>query len=239
MRLASAAVVIAILLLSASLSISIAYAQSNNNNNSQPFEVIKAERSESFSLPYSAANYDRKDPLVYSYKESKGQNWIMGIENTLSYVDREDAKVVVLLRDKAPSEKFIELHMYGDRQKKYSVWANVPEVGYSNIYLSEERGWSTDQPIGVSYSENGGLTLSDGKRTVVDRFGLAGFDLASIEVYGKDDEAALSNAYGGKLNISVIYGSPADTPVYFVPALVTAGMGVIVGLLLLVAKRKK
>ncbi|MGI0005463.1 MAG: hypothetical protein ACREAI_03535, partial [Nitrososphaera sp.] len=60
-----------------------------------------------------------------------------------------------------------------------------------------------------------------------------------VEVYGKDEPGSLSNAYAGKLNVSVIYGSPADTPVYFVPAIVTAGMGGVVGLLLLVKKRKK
>ena len=229
MRLASAAVAVSLLLFT-----SLAYAQS-----SQPFEVVKAERSESFSLPYGAANYDRKDPVVYEYDVPKGQNWIMGIENTLSYVDREDAKAVVVLRDKAPSEKFIEIHMYGGELKKYSLWANIPEVGYSNLYLNEERGWWKDQPIGISYSETGGLTLTDGKRTVVDRFGMGGFDLASVEVYGKDEPGSLSNAYAGKINISVIYGSPADTPVYFVPAIVTAGMGGVVGLLLLVKKRKK
>lgn len=231
MRLASAAVAVSLLLFT-----SIAYAQSSQP---QPFEVVKAERSESFSLPYGAANYDRKDPVVYQYDVVKDQNWILGIENTLSYVDRDDAKVVVVLRDKAPSEKFIEIQMYGDELKKYSVWVNVPEVGYSNLYLNEERGWWKDQPIGIAYSETGGLTVTDGKRTVVDRFGMDGFDLASVEVYGKDEPGALSNAYAGKINFSVIYGDPADTPTYFVPAIVTAGTGGVVGLLLLVKKRKK
>jgi hypothetical protein len=228
-RLASAAVAVAMLLFT-----SVAFAQTE-----QPFDVVKAERSESFSVSYAAANDDRRAPFVYAYDEPKGQNWIMSIENTLSYVAREDAKAVVILRDEAPSEKYIEIQMFGGEHKKYSVWTNIPETGYSNIYLNEERGWWTDQPIGLSFSGISGITVTDGKRTVVDRLNIGEFNLSSVEVYGKDEQGTLSNAHAGKLSIGVIYGSPAETPVYMVPAIVTAGMGGVVGLLLLVKKRKR
>lgn len=205
----------------------------------QAFDVVKAERSESFSVPYGAANLERSDPFVYKYEVPKGNNWILSLENALSYVSREDAKAVIILREQEPGTKFVEIQMYGGESKKYSVWVNTPETGYTNAYLSEERGWSKDQPIGVTYGENAGLRVTDGKRTIIDRLNMRGFNLGSIEVYGKDAAGALSNAHAGSLNIGVIYGNPADTPVYFVPAIVTAGMAAIVGALLVVKKRKR
>ncbi|MEW5840528.1 hypothetical protein [Nitrososphaera sp.] len=204
----------------------------------QAFDVVKAERSESFSIPYAVANLDRKNPYVYTYETPKGQNWIFSVENKLSYVARGDAKVVVVLHDADSADKSIELHMYGGENKKYAVWVTTPEAGHSSVHLNEVRGWDDQQPIGVSFAANNGLTVTDGRRIVVDRLQIGSFNLGSVEVYGKDEQAALSNAYSGQLNIAVMYGSPADTPIYMVPAIVTGGVGAVVGVLLLLKKRK-
>jgi hypothetical protein len=230
-------------LAASSLTLSLQTSLTSNKAFAQPskpqaFDVVKAPRDEGFSVTYTAANQLKSDPFVYTYEVSKGNNWILSIENTLSYVAGNDSKAVVVLREKAPGTKFIELQMYGG-SKKYSVWVDTPQTGYQNAYLNEQPGWWTDQPIGVTYAENGGLTVTDGKRTVIDRLDLGGFDLGSIEIYGKDSPDAPNNAYAGMLNIAVIYGSPADTPIYFVPAVVTAGVGAVVGTLLIVKKRQR
>ena len=62
----------------------------------------------------------------------------------------------------------------------------VPEAGYARIYDSEN-GWSTQQPISVTHSENSGLIVTNGQRTVVDSLISAGFAVSSIEVYGNDE----------------------------------------------------
>jgi hypothetical protein len=206
--------------------------------NDEPYDVIKSKRSESFVIPYGAANHDRKDPVIYRYDEPRGQSWIMGIENTLSYIPDDDAKAVIVLREPAPSEKYIEITMYGGEARRYAVSANVPGTGYFNIYRNDQLGWSSEGPVGVTHVENSGLTVTDGRRIVIDRFDLDGFNLGSVEVYGKDEPTDLSNAYAGSIAFSLSFGSIADTPVYFVPAAVAIGVGALMGVLLYTKKRK-
>jgi hypothetical protein len=204
-----------------------------------PFEVVKSEKSESFTLPYQAANLDRGNPLVYPYDEPKGQNWILTLDNTLGYVARNDSKVVITLREQAPSEKFLQVFMYGGEAQKFAITANTPETGYQVIYQRDVGGWVYEELVTVTHGDNRGLTVTDGKRIVVDRLDINGFDPATIEVYGKDEQRALGNAVGGTLAIGILYGSPADTPIYWVPAGIMIGIGALMGALLLTKKRKK
>lgn len=204
-----------------------------------PSDMVKSDKAESFALPYQAANLDRGNPFVYPYDEPKGQNWILTLDNTLDYVARNDSKIVVTLREQAPSEKFLQVFMYGGEAQKFAVAVNTPETGYQVIYQNDVRGWVYEELVTVTHGDNRGLTVTDGKRIVVDRLDINGFDPASVEVYGKDEQAALANAVGGTINIGILYGSPADTPIFWVPAGVMIGIGALMGVLLLTKKRKK
>jgi hypothetical protein len=210
-----------------------AYAQSN-----QPYDVVKSKSNESFSLTYRSANADKGAPFVYKYDTPKGNDWIVGIENSLSYYSRNDTKTVVVLRDLSSANKFIEIQMYGGEARKYSVFVSTPDNGLTNPYLSEESGWFTEQPIGVAYASNDGLTVTDGKRTVIDRLPIGIFSVGQIEVYGKENSSAQDSANAGSMNISIIFGSAAESPTYIVPALVTGGVGALVGVLLIKKKRR-
>jgi len=211
-----------------------AYAQGD-----QPYDIVKGERNETFVLPYGAANHDRRNPVVYTYDEPVGQNWIMGIENKLSYTAKDDAKVMIILREQAPSEKFVEIAMYGGEARRYSVSVNTPEIGYFNIYRNDELGWSTEGAVGVTHVENGGLIVSDGKRIVVDRLDVNGFNLASVELYGNDESGLTANASAGSVAVNLVFGSLVGTPIYYLPGALMAGVGAAVGILLLVKKRKR
>lgn len=211
-----------------------AYAQGD-----QAYDIVKGERNESFVLPYGAANHDRRDPVLYTFDQPIGQNWIMGVQNTLSYTTKQDAKVVMVLREQAPSEKFIEIYMYGGDVRKYVVNVNSPEIGYTTIYSNDERGWSTEGPVGVTHVENQGLLISDGQRVVVDKLDVNGFNLASVEVYGNDESGLPANAYAGAVSFSLVFGSIVGTPVYYLPGAIMAGVGAVIGILLIVKKRKK
>ena len=210
----------------------VAFAQSQED-----YQVFKSERSESFVLPYSAVNRNEGDPLVYTFDEPKQPSWILGIQNNLSYVPKEGARAIIKVQEPEPSEKYIEIAIYGDQSKRYWVAVNTPEAGYARMYDSES-GWSTEGTISLSHSENGGLTVTNGKRTVVDRLDLNGFAAASIAVYGNDENMTLANAYAGDVTFEILYGSFEQSPVYFVPVGVMAGIGgLIIGLLIL-KKRK-
>jgi len=210
----------------------LAFAQSQED-----FQVVKTERSESFVLPYTAVNRNEQDPLVYTFDEPKQPNWIFAIQNNVSYTPREGARTIIKIQEPAPSEKFIELAIYGDQSMRYWVAVNTPEAGYARMYDSE-MGWSTEQPISLTYTENSGLTVTNGQRTVVDRLDVGGFAAASIEVYGNDRNSTLANAYAGDIAFEVLFGRIDQSPIYLVPAAVMAGIfGLVAGLLIL-KKRK-
>ncbi len=210
----------------------VAFAQSQED-----FQVVKTERSESFVIPYTASNHNEQDPLLYTFDQPKQTSWILTIQNNMSYIPREGARTIIKIQEPAPSEKFIELALYGDQSKRYWVGVNTPEAGYARMYNSEN-GWSTEQPISVAYTENSGLTVTNGQRTVVDRLDLGGFAAASIEVYGNDKNSTLANTYAGDIAFQLLFGSFNQSPLYYVPAAVIAGIfGLVAGLLIL-KKRK-
>ena len=203
----------------------------------EDFQVVKTERSESFVLPYTAANRNEQDPLIYTFDEPKQPNWIVTIQNNVSYVPREGARTIIKIQEAAPSEKFIELGMYGDQSKRYWVGVNTAEAGYARMYDSED-GWSTEEPISVTHTENSGLIVTNGQRTVVDRLDVDGFAAASIEVYGNDRNSTLANAYAGDIAFEILFGSFDQSSIFFVPAAVGIGIfGLVAGLLIL-KKRK-
>ena len=210
----------------------LAFAQSQED-----FQVVKTERSESFVLPYTAVNRNEQDPLVYTFDEPKQPNWIFAIQNNVSYIPREGARTIIKIQEPAPSEKFIELAIYGDQSMRYWVAVNTPEAGYARMYDSE-MGWSTEQPISLTYTENSGLTVTNGQRTVVDRLDVGGFAAASIEVYGNDRNSTLANAYAGDIAFEILFGRFDQSSIFFVPAAVGIGIfGLVAGLLIL-KKRK-
>ncbi len=90
----------------------------------------------------------------------------------------------------------------------------------------------------MSHTENAGLSVTNGERTVVDRLDVNGFTAASIAVYGNDGNTTLANAYAGDITFEILYGSFEQSPIYYLPAAVMAGVGgIIIGLLIL-KKRK-
>ena len=203
----------------------------------EDYKVVKSQRSESFVLPYSAANRNDSDPLVYTFEQPKQPSWILGIQNNLSYIPREGARTIIKIQEPAPSEKYVEIAMYGDQSKRFWVAVNTPEAGYARLYDSEN-GWSTEGTVSVSHTGNAGLSVTNGERTVVDRLDVNGFTAASIAVYGNDENTTLANAYAGDITFEILYGSFEQSPIYYLPAAVMAGVGgIIIGLLIL-KKRK-
>ena len=210
----------------------LAFAQSQED-----FQVVKTPRSENFVIPYTASNRNEQDPLVYTFDQLKQSSWIISIQDNMSYIPREGVRTIIKIQEPAPSEKFIELGIYGDESKRYWVAANTPEVGYARMYDSEN-GWSPEQPISVAYTANTGLTVTNGQRIVVDRLDVGSFAAASIAVYGNDKNSTLANAYAGDIAFQVLFGSFEQSPLYFVPIAVIAGIFGLVAALLIVKKRK-
>ncbi|MDQ3872884.1 MAG: hypothetical protein M3258_04655 [Thermoproteota archaeon] len=234
MRIVLAGVIAVLILLAPAL----ASAQIQEN-----YQTIKSQRSESFVLPYTATNRQENNPLVYTFDTPKQPSWILGIQNNLSYIPREGARTVIKIQEPAPSQKYIEIVMYGDQSRRFWVAVNAPDEGYARVYDSiktenGETGWSNEGPITISHSENGGLSATNGQRTVVDQLDVKGFSVGSIAVYGNDKNTTLADAYAGNIGFDIAYGSFAQSQLYYVPVGLMAGVGALIAGLLIFKKRK-
>jgi hypothetical protein len=232
--------VFSITLLIITLVPTLSFAQGQQQGTLQhEYQVVKTKNNERFVLPFTAANTERKNPVVYAYDKPKITNWILTIQNNLSYAIRQDAKAIVLLKEPPPSEKFIEIAMFSDVSKKFWAAINTHDAGYIRVYERNTDGWSRDQPIIIAHANNQGLSITNGKRIIVDRLSVNGFNLGSIAVYGKDDPEAPINTYAGNISFDVAFGELTNSPIYYLPLGMLLGVGGTVVAFLVVKKRDK
>ena len=201
------------------------------------YQIIKSDRSESFVIPYTASNQGGDNPLIYTFDEPKQPSWILLIRNNVSYVPSNDSRTVIRIQEPAPSEKYIEIVMYDGDSKRYWVAVNTQEAGYARMY-DQANGWSAEGPISVTHAENAGLTVTNGKRIILDRLDLEGFAVGSIAVYGNDGETSVNNAYAGEISFEILFGSFSQSSLYYLPLGVTLGVGGLIAGLLIFKKRR-
>ena len=213
-------------------------AQNESESIEENFDVTKSKSHESFVVPFSASNTDRKNPVIYTYEIPKDVSWILSIENNMTYNNSSESKTIIKLMENQPSEKFIELAMF-EQNEKFWVAVNTNESGYIRVHEQDTDGWSRDEPIMVAHANNQGLTVTNGKRIVIDRLSLDGFSLGSIAIYGKDDIDSPINTLDGYLSFDLTYGNPRDSPLYFLPIIMLVLVGGIVFYLLKIKKRDR
>ena len=198
---------------------------SQSTNTSQEFQTAKTNVSESFVLPFNDTNTDRRNPVEYVFNEPKVNNWIISIYNNLSYYNDNASKTIIKIKEPPPSEKFIELMLFGDQSKRFIVSVNTNDTGYMRMYENNQNGWSTDGPVTVSHANVQGLSVTNGKRIVLDKLGLNGFDVGSIEVYGKDEPSMSNSTFGGSIQFEVLNGSLTESVLYYMPLVMIVGVG--------------
>ncbi len=206
-------------------------------NDSQDLQTTKTNISESFVLPFNDTNNDRRNPVEYVFDDPKVNNWIISIYNNLRYYNSNDSKTIIKIKEAPPSEKFIELMLFGDQSKRFIVSVNTNETGYMRMYENNQNGWSTDGPVTVSHANVQGLSVTNGKRIVLDKLGLNGFDVGSIDVYGKDESSMPNSTYGGSIQFEVLSGNLSESILYYMPLVMIVGVGGTVIFLLFWKKR--
>ena len=102
---------------------------------------------------------------------------------------------------------------------------NTKDSGYVRVYSKDKDGWFSGQPIIIAHANNQGLTVTDGKRIVVDKLSLNGFTPGSVAIYGKDDPESPINAYAGNISFDMVFGNPADSPIFYLPLGMLVGVG--------------
>lgn len=212
------------------------YAQNEFESTEENLNVTKSKSHERFVVPFSASNTDRKNPVIHTYEIPKDVDFMLSIENNMTYNNSSEAKTIIKLMENNPSEKFIELAMF-EQNAKFWVAVNTNESGYIRVHEQDTDGWSRDEPIMVGHANNQGLTITNGKRIVIDRLSLDGFSLGSIAIYGKDNTDSPINTVDGYLSFDLLYGNPRDSPLYFLPIIMLVLVGGIVFYLLKIKKR--
>lgn len=200
-------------------------------------DVIKTKNSERFVVDYDASNAYRRQPLVYDFSKPIPTNWQLTIQNNLTYSNSENAKTVIKIQEPAPSEKFIELAMFSDKTGKFWAAINTNESGYIRVYEREKDGWSRDEPIFVAHGNNQGLTITNGKRIIIDKLSVNDFVVGSVSIYGKDELTDPDNSNSGTISFDIIFGNPAESPLYYVPLITMIAIGSIVLVLIIRKKR--
>jgi hypothetical protein len=209
----------------------------SNSGQSSIHDVIKTKNSERFVVDYDASNTYRRQPLVYDFSKPIPTNWQLTIQNNLTYSNSENAKTVIKIQEPAPSEKFIELAMFSDKTGKFWAAINTNESGYIRVYEREKDGWSRDQPIFVAHANNQGLTITNGKRIIIDKLSVNDFVVGSVSIYGKDELTDPDNSNNGTISFDIIFGNPAESPLYYVPLITMIAIGSIVLVLIIRKKR--
>lgn len=200
---------------------------------------LTTKNNEVFTLSYPASNADRKVPVLYSFSKAISSNWQLIIQNNLSYYQSDNAKTIIRLYEPKPSEKFIELGMFGGPSGRFWAAVNTRESGYIRVYERDKDGWSREEPIFVAHANNQGLTITNGKRIIIDKLSVNDFSVSSISVHGKDKPEDPPSAYAGDLTFSIIFGNPADSPLYFLPLIMIVVVGGTLIFLLFIKKRDK
>jgi hypothetical protein len=201
--------------------------------------VLTTKNNEVFTLSYPASNADRKMPVLYSFSKAIPSNWQLIIQNNLSYYQSDNAKTIIRVYEPKPSEKFIELGMFGGPSGRFWAAVNTRESGYIRVYERDKDGWSREEPIFVAHANNQGLTITNGKRIIIDKLSVNDFSVSSISVHGKDKPEDPPSAYAGDLTFSMIFGNPADSPLYFLPLIMIVVVGGTLIFLLFIKKRDK
>jgi hypothetical protein len=215
----------------------IIYPMVSINGQNNFHDIIKTRNSERFIGDSDASNAYRRQPLVYYFSKSIPTNWQLTIQNNLSYTDSENAKTVVKIQEPAPSEKFIELAMFSEKTGKFWVAINTNETGYIRVYERDEDGWSRDQPIFVAHANNQGLTITNGKRIIIDKLSVNDFTVGSVSIYGKEELNDPNNSNGGTISFDILFGNPAESPLYYLPLITIIVIGSIVLVLIIRKKR--
>ncbi len=205
--------------------------------NIQPIKSTETKSNEQFIYAFNVSNADRRNPVNFTLSDPIGENWMLTIQNNMSYAQREDAKTIIRLHEASPSEKFIEIAMFGGTSDKFWAAVNTEESGYIKVYERDTGGWSKDESIVVGHGNNQGLSVNNGQRIVTDRLSLDGFNPSYITIYGKDSSNSPLNTYAGTISFDLIFGDPSESPVYYLPFAMLVGVGGLVVVLVVFKKR--
>ena len=190
------------------------------------------------TIEISAEEFNKisRDAVVVQLDKLHAVSWQATIDNNLLYAN-PDGNAALKIYDKEDPERFIEVGMGAEPDKKFWVAVKTTKEGYIVVHNNLERGWFPAAKVIVSYTERAGLTVNNGARIVVTNLDIGKFAFDSYSVHGMESYSDPPAVNSGTMIVEFLSGDPAKNVFALFPFYVAAGIGVLVGMLYLTKKR--
>jgi hypothetical protein len=207
--------------------ISPAFAQEQKN----PSLII-----DTLEIPSDEFNTVLREAPIRVLDDVHAVSWQVTIDNNLFYAN-PDGNAVLRLYDQETHDEFIEVGMGPEPDNKFWVAVQTPKEGYIVVHSDLDRGWYPQAKSIVSYTDRAGLTVNNGARIVVTNLDIGQFAVHSYSVHGMAGSTDPPAVSSGSMIIEFLSGDPAKNVFALYPFAMAAGVGAIVGILVLTKKR--
>jgi len=187
-------------------------------------------------IPYSEFNKVQSNTVIVDFENIHAGSWQAELHNDLLY-GNPDGDAVIRIYDSDVSEKFFEIGMGSHPRLSYWIAANVPETGYVLLYSAYENGWAPGNPTKITYSEQNGLTVDNGLRTVLSNLDISPFAIKSYSVHGMKGSTDPPAVTDGVFTVKIISANYGENPLSLFPFIVTGIIGA--GVIVLIFSKKR
>jgi hypothetical protein len=187
-------------------------------------------------ISYFEFNKVKSNAVIMEFENIHAGSWQTEFHNDLLY-GNPDGDAVIRIYDSENADKFFEIGMGSHPRYSYWIAAAVPETGYVLLYSAYENGWAPGKPTKITYSEQGGLTVDNGLRTVLSNLDISPFAIKSYSVHGMKGSTDPPAVTDGVFTVNIISADYGENPLWIFPFVITGivGAGVII---LIFSKRR-
>jgi len=187
-------------------------------------------------IPYSEFNKVKSNTVIVDFENAHAGSWQAELHNDLLY-GNPDGDAVIRIYDLDIPEKFFEIGMGSHPRYSYWIAADVPETGYVLLYSAYENGWAPGNPTKITYSEQNGLTIDNGLRTVLSNLDISPFAIKSYSVHGMKGSTDPPAVTDGVFTVKIISADYGENPLSIFPFVVTGIIGA--GVIILIFSKKR
>jgi len=187
-------------------------------------------------IPYFEFNKVSGDAVIVEFGTIHENSWQAEFHNDLLY-GNPDGDAVIRIYDSEIADKFFEIGMGSHPRYSYWIAASVPETGYVLLYSAFENGWAPGTPTKITYSEQGGLTVDNGLRTVLSNLDISPFTIKSYSVHGMKGSTDPPATADGVFTVNILSADYNQNPFSIFPFVVTGIIGV--GVIVLIFSKKR
>nr|AIF23393.1 hypothetical protein [uncultured marine thaumarchaeote SAT1000_15_E07] len=187
-------------------------------------------------IPYSEFNKVKSNTVIVDFENIHAGSWQAELHNDLLY-GNPDGDAVIRIYDLDIPEKFFEIGMGSHPRYSYWIAAAVPETGYVLLYSAYENGWAPGNPTKITYSEQNGLFVDNGLRTVLSNLDISPFAIKSYSVHGMKGSTDPPAVTDGVFTVKIISADYGENPLSLFPFIVTGIIGA--GVIVLIFSKKR